>query len=60
MTQNTAGLDVVRLPKYCGRCGLLIQAGEEYATYEHPGASAAGATVYFHAELCEKLPTRSR
>ena len=47
------------LPKYCQRCGKLIAEGEEYATHEHSSATAAGATVYLHIDLCEKPPTRT-
>lgn len=47
------------LPRYCQRCGLLLQADEEYTKYEHSSASAAGATVYLHAELCRKPPTQT-
>lgn len=47
------------LPKYCGCCGLLIQDGEEYTTYEHSSASAGGTTVYLHAKPCKKQPTRT-
>lgn len=47
------------LPKYCGRCGLLIRDGEEFVKHEHSSASAAGATVYLHAELCVRPPTQT-
>lgn len=47
------------VPRYCGRCGLLIAGGEEWTKYEHSSGSAGGTTVYLHAELCERLPTQT-
>uniref|UniRef100_A0AAU2A0L9 Uncharacterized protein n=1 Tax=Streptomyces sp. NBC_00093 TaxID=2975649 RepID=A0AAU2A0L9_9ACTN len=48
------------LPRYCQSCGLLIQAGEEFTTYEHQSASAGGTTVYLHVEPCRKAPALDR
>lgn len=57
MTERTQ-MDVA-LPQFCGRCGKPIQADEEFTKYDHSSASVAGTTVYLHADLCKKQPTRT-
>lgn len=56
---NYTHIALCLLPKYCGRCGLLIAEGEEFIKHEHSSASAAGATVYLHIEPCRKPPTQT-
>ncbi|MFJ8364014.1 hypothetical protein [Streptomyces sp. NPDC093984] len=43
----------------CARCDELIREGEQYTTYDNPGASFAGSTVYRHATPCPRVQTQT-
>ena len=41
--------------KFCGRCDKPIRDGEQYTTHDIPSPSGAGATIYLHAQQCERI-----
>lgn len=43
----------------CGRCDKPILRGEKYETQIFPSASGPGATVHFHAQLCQRTPRQT-
>ncbi|MGI5139573.1 hypothetical protein [Streptomyces sp. CA-106110] len=43
----------------CARCLDQIADDEEHETYDNPGASAAGCTVFLHVKPCKKTPQQT-
>ena len=44
---------------FCARCDQPIRPDQPYEKRDIPSPSGAGATVYLHAKLCQRVPTQS-